>query len=434
MCINSEIVWLSNKIKLSKSDKENNLQFFKNNQEILSDGQEVEEEFNNLIKIETQKFINQNFDNIVVMVGAGASVTDNEFKTDENGIATSGVTVSKMANEILNKLKDGKYNFISNKNGETDNNIKDVFTLEEISRKSQYSSNILYDNDRNNNDEELLRLNNKFNLEDFLSNMFEYEHFVSEDKEKFNNTKEAILNIIIKSTSYNYDNKKFKHIKFLNILSKLVKSENKLNLVTTNYDTLLEDAAESMKWTIFDGFSFSQTPQFDSTMFDWNLTKEVSNVKTHEKIYKSNVANLLKIHGSVTWTKSNNNIVRKNKNSIKKPVMVFPSSNKYAKSYQEPYFDLFHKFQDLLHKPNTLLITTGFSFSDNHIARMIISAIKTNDSLSSLITNFHIDNNNSNKNWNELVEAMNDYYNVAFLKATLNSNLTEYLGGEYYEN
>ena len=114
--------------------------------------------------------------------------------------------------------------------------------------------------------------------------------------------------------------------------------------------------------------------------------------------------------------------------------MVFPSSDKYAKSYEEPYFDLFTKFQELLKTPNTLFITTGFSFSDNHISKMILSAIKTNDSLASLITDFTIDSEQPNENWKELVKAMHDHYQIAFLKATMNDNLVDYLGAKPDEN
>lgn len=414
-----EPVWLSKNLKLyqvlNPTDTNNENKFYKNDidHELKKDDDSAIDsvEFKKIVKNESLKFINNKFDNIVVLVGAGASVTDNEFKKDENGIARAGVTVAKIADEVLEEL--------SNEDQAA------VFTLKEMASMSKYADNILNED----------KLNDKFNLEDFLSNILAYEKFVPEEnKEKFNNTKNAILDIIIKATSYNYDSNTFNHVKFLNILSKLTRPENKLNLVTTNYDTLLEDAAESMKWTVFDGFSFSQTPQFDSTMFDWNLVKEVPNVKTNENIYKINVANLLKIHGSLTWERSESgkNIIRKNKNSVQRPIMVFPSSNKYAQSYQEPYFDLFNKFQNLLHKPNTLLITTGFSFADNHIARMIISAIQTNDGLSALITDFSIESQNGN--WHELETAMNNYYNVAFLKATLNDNLSDYLGGPMDDN
>ena len=95
-------------------------------------------------------------------------------------------------------------------------------------------------------------------------------------------------------------------------------------------------------------------------------------------------------------------------------------------SYERPYFELFSKFQALLRKQNTVLITAGFSFADNHISRMIIQALKTIPSLSILVTDFDISSANPNKNWNELIDLMKKDYNIAFLQATMNSNLTDY--------
>ena len=46
------------------------------------------------------------------------------------------------------------------------------------------------------------------------------------------------------------------------------------------------------------------------------------------------------------------------------------------------------KFQELLKRPNTLLITTGFSFADNHISQMIIQL--HNKSLVALISDYNI--------------------------------------------
>ncbi|MBZ5969743.1 SIR2 family protein [Leuconostoc gasicomitatum] len=426
MLMSEDVFFVSNQNRYSKS-----IDVFKKNGVNIKNGEHLinENEFKNLIKSEVSNFVNQSFDNIVILVGAGASVTNNQFDLDDNGIATSGVTVAKIADDILKELRDEKYTLSS---GEE----LDVFKLEEVSKISQY--NFFEKNVQTN---EILKdgqtLKSGFNLEDLLSNLFAYKKFVDKaNKEKINNTTNAILDIIKKSTSYDYDENIFNHRGFLNVVSKLGKSENKINIVTTNYDTLLEDAAESMKATVFDGFSFSQTPQFDSTMFDWNLVKNVSNIKTHEIVYKQQVFNLLKIHGSLTWerSQSSDNITRKRKDSVKFPVMVFPSSDKYAQSYEEPYFDLFTKFQELLKIPNTLFITTGFSFSDNHISKMILSAIKTNDSLASLLTDFNIEPEEPNENWKKLMKALHDHYQVAFLKATMNGNLVDYLGAKPDEN
>lgn len=388
----------------------------KNKQDDLTD-KLTDNDFKTIISSEVQKFVNQSFDNIVVLVGAGASVIKNDL---DNEFGESGLTVAKIAEKVFLELKKKKYNI----GGE---NI-DVFDLKEISKKSLYDKNM----DGSITSEGVLK--SDFNLEDFLSNLFAFEKFASsEDKEKVENTKKAILDIIIKATSYDYS-EKFKHIKFLNVISEINKSDNKINIVTTNYDTLLEEAADKMKWTVFDGFSFSQNPQFDATLFDWNLVKDVPNVKTHENIYKKNVINLLKIHGSLTWerSKDSGNILRKQKSLVEEPLMIFPSSNKYSQSYQEPYFDLFAKFQNLIKQPNTLLITTGFSFSDNHIAEMIISAIKTNDGLATLVTNHGIDSRS--KNWKAIIQLMSDSYDIAFLRATINGDLSYYLGGQIDEN
>ncbi|HEL1749899.1 TPA: SIR2 family protein, partial [Streptococcus suis] len=235
------------------------------------------------------------------------------------------------------------------------------------------------------------------------------------------------------NTDYSYDRNKLKHGAILNILIKKIKSPNKLSVVTTNYDTLFEEAGAKLNYIIFDGFNFVEDPKFESDIFDWNLIREVPIMKTSELEYRDKVFNLIKIHGSLTWERGEDgNIYRKKKNAINNinnTVMIFPSSDKYAQSYQEPYFELFTKFQELLKKQNTLLITTGFSFSDNHISKMITQAIKNNSGLTVVVSDFNIDQQNDN--WKEITHLMEVHNPIVFLKATLNDGLTEYLGGKY---
>jgi len=126
--------------------------------------------------------------------------------------------------------------------------------------------------------------------------------------------------------------------------------------------------------------------------------------------------------------------LRKDKYAPGDAVMIFPSTNKYMHSYEDPYFELFTKFQELLKRPNTLLITTGFSFSDNHISQMIIQAINHNTGLYVLISDFDITPDKPNKNWEKLMDMLNDHDPIAFLRATLNDELTDYLGGSSDES
>ena len=81
-------------------------------------------------------------------------------------------------------------------------------------------------------------------------------------------------------------------------------------MVTTNYDIVVEESAYSLNYTVFDGFSFAHKPIFDVDMFEWYLSKPITEVKSQKNLIK-NVMNLLKIHGSLTWERQNNNIIRK---------------------------------------------------------------------------------------------------------------------------
>ncbi|WCG35800.1 SIR2 family protein [Companilactobacillus farciminis] len=397
---------------------ENAFTAFKNGSAITKDDENESinrDEFNAIIQEEVSQFIDNSFSNIVVLLGAGASVVSNS-----DGVINRkyGKTVAMIAQIVSDELFDGKYVL--------DNKKIDVQSLEELSELVKYQDNI-YEADGSEN------LKSEFNLEDFLSKLLSYIKFVNDDKTK--NSKNAIFDIIEKETNYEYNSDFFKHEALLNLLSKKIKNKNKLNIVTTNYDTLIEDAANQAGYTIFDGFSFSQLPVFDDDMFEWNLVKDVPYVETNEKIYKKHVFNLFKIHGSLTWELNGDKILRKDKNSVKEPIMIFPSSDKYMQSYQEPYFELFSRFQEILKKPNTLLITSGFSFADNHISRMILQAIIHNTSLYSLITDFNIEHgNDSNKNWEELNKKMENGFPIMFLQATLNNDLTNYLGVSRNDN
>lgn len=360
--------------------------------------------FKLLIKKETSHFIHKNYGNIIVLAGAGASVVLN----GNNICEKFGKTVSMLAELINKELK-------------MDSNC---FTLQELADFCKYNVPV--------EEVEESKINPKFNLEDFLSDLLSFEKYVAEgDYPKYEVSKNKIFDLIISNTSYDYDESYLKHSAFINTVSHLVKTPSKLSIVTTNYDTLIEDAADSIGFTVIDGFTFAHRPQFDSDMFEWNLVKDIENIKTRELEYKKNIINLLKLHGSLTWERSDKHIFRKEKNNVKKPIMIFPSSNKYMQSYQEPYFELFIKFQELLKRPNTLLITTGFSFADNHISQMIIQAILHNKSLALLISDYNI--NQENENWIRLQDLMQHNYQIAFLKATMNSDLVDYLG-EYYDD
>ena len=432
-----ELNYLSNAISYGV-DKINDKEFFDSNGKLekqeSKDGfqnefQEID--FKRLISEKIRKTIyGEKYSNIVFLAGAGASVV--------GGNPNYGKTVKMIADDIFGKLHD----------------MEDLYTLEELAEKCKYNNGKILEEGQIESEDSPL-LNSSFNLEDFLSTLFHYRPYVSEnEKETFNHSIQKILELIKENTNYSYDSKDLKHGALLNFLSSLSgKDGNKFSVITTNYDVLIEEAAAENNFVIFDGFNFTPLPKFDSNMFEWNLVKEVPNVNTREVEYKDKTFNLVKIHGSLTWERQENgSIIRKSKDSItdtNNMVMVFPSSDKFAQSYQEPYFELFTKFQELIKRPNTLLISSGFSFADDHISKMVTQALKNNSSLKLLVTDYNIDPNRVwnedkkqyteieewdsgyNKNWAELVRLMDEGYPISFLKATMNSDLVDYLSGRY---
>ncbi|MCR8969784.1 SIR2 family protein [Facklamia sp. 7083-14-GEN3] len=374
-----------------------------------------DEEFITIIKKEIAKFINP-FDNLVILAGAGASIVN-----DDEGFPDKkyGHTIAMLAESVDEFLE----------------TRKDLYSIEKLSEMCKYSEPLKIKSAEEGKNPKI-KYNPNFILENFLSKVLSYEEFLDEGeiKEKFKLTKEAILEVIVEKTSYSFEKGIHKHDAFIKVFSNMVKTPSRLSIVTTNYDTLFEDAADVLNFTVFDGFSFTSNPRFDVDMFDWSLVKPILNVKSDKVEYKKSVINLVKIHGSLNWKQENEEIIRCNKDTNNNPLMIFPSSNKYSHSYEKPYFELLSKFQELLKVPNTLFLTTGFSFADNHIAKMITQAVKSNPSLTLLVTDYSIDTTRKNSNWSELYSLMKNGYRIAFLRGTLADGLTDYFGTVKHED
>lgn len=58
----------------------------------------------------------------------------------------------------------------------------------------------------------------------------------------------------------------------------------------------------------------------------------------------------------------------------KESIMIHPTPLKYNASLGSPYSDLFREFQKKLMQNNNILVTIGYSFSDEHINNLIFQA------------------------------------------------------------
>lgn len=284
------------------------------------------------------------FRNIAVLTAAGTSM--------ENG--THG---GKTRTELWKSYED-EINKIANVFTSTDGTLKDKCTQ------------ILQDK----------------NIEDFLSFTILYEKLNGEiiDKDDSKNLRIKLENKIATACKLDLDETNQHHQDFIRKLTARKPSEPRLQLYTTNYDTLFEQAARRMNYVIIDGFSLSYPRVFNGTNFDFDIVfREHTRVKQEES-FVPNVFQLFKLHGSIDWEKNTKGqILQKEKSD--NPCIIYPASEKYESSYDQPYFEMMSHFQQTLRKENTLLIVVGFGFKDKHIQNVIKEASLQNHNLHILI-------------------------------------------------
>lgn len=224
------------------------------------------------------------------------------------------------------------------------------------------------------------------NIEDFLSFTILYEKLNGEiiDKNDSKNLRIKLENKIATACKLDLDETNQHHQDFIRKLTARKPSEPRLQLYTTNYDTLFEQAARRMNYVIIDGFSLSYPRVFNGTNFDFDIVfREHTRVKQEES-FVPNVFQLFKLHGSIDWEKNTKGqILQKEKSD--NPCIIYPASEKYESSYDQPYFEMMSHFQQTLRKENTLLIVVGFGFKDKHIQNVIKEASLQNHNLHVLI-------------------------------------------------
>jgi hypothetical protein len=142
-----------------------------------------------------------------------------------------------------------------------------------------------------------------------------------------------------------------------------------IEIFTTNYDLLMEQALEDQEVPYFDGFVGTRKSFFDLRALEDNL------IPVHW-------SRLWKIHGSINWYQE---IINKQKkvyrsSEIKKDAshLIYPSHLKYEESRKMPYLALVDQLNRFIRKKSSLLVLCGYSFNDGHINDAIVNALKAN--------------------------------------------------------
>lgn len=162
---------------------------------------------------------------------------------------------------------------------------------------------------------------------------------------------------------------------------------DRLNIFTTNYDRLIEAGAELAGLHLLDRFLGTLMPIFRSSRLDLDMHYNPPGIRGEPR-YLEGVARFTKLHGSVDWVQADTDIRRiglpfgandvapylqalglNGANTQK--LMIYPNAAKDRETSDYPYVELFRDLAAAVCRPNSTLITYGYSFGDEHINRVI---------------------------------------------------------------
>ncbi|NOT84352.1 MAG: SIR2 family protein [Methylococcaceae bacterium] len=142
-----------------------------------------------------------------------------------------------------------------------------------------------------------------------------------------------------------------------------------VELFTTNYDLLMEQALEDLEIPYFDGFVGSRRSFFDLRAVEDNL------IPIHW-------SRIWKIHGSINWYQEEigkqKKVYRSSEIKEDASYLIYPSHLKYEESRKMPYLALIDQLNRFIRKKSSFLILSGYSFNDGHLNDTIINALKAN--------------------------------------------------------
>ena len=162
---------------------------------------------------------------------------------------------------------------------------------------------------------------------------------------------------------------------------------DRLNIFTTNYDRLIEAGAELAGLHLLDRFLGKLMPIFRSSRLDLDMHYNPPGIRGEPR-YLEGVARYTKLHGSVDWVQTGKDIRRIGlpfgaasvqpyleapglSGASAHELMIYPNAAKDRETADYPYVDLFRDLAAAVCRPNSTLVTYGYSFGDEHVNRVI---------------------------------------------------------------
>ncbi len=189
---------------------------------------------------------------------------------------------------------------------------------------------------------------------------------------------------VLSANRYHY------HERFVKKILQRPLNLRRASLFTINYDLAFEYAFDNLGVRYLDGFSGFNKRTFKPESFDYDIFYPGST--TQGKVHRiEKVLKYYKLHGSLTWISEKpepHNIygikeypidyIRSKKgvdDGIFGGLMIYPSATKKTYTLEYPYSELFRQFANAIIQPQSVLITYGYSFADEHINDIIYQSL-----------------------------------------------------------
>lgn len=146
---------------------------------------------------------------------------------------------------------------------------------------------------------------------------------------------------------------------------------------TTNYDLFNERAMDRLGLPYANGFSGVIERRFNPSTFRYALAEQLD-LSQKKWSAVDGFVYLCKLHGSVSWTEDGHGLfpIREQWPATgSDKVMIYPTPAKQNSSLGSPYADLFREFQHRIVREQSVLVTAGYAFGDEHINNIIYQAL-----------------------------------------------------------
>ncbi len=171
-------------------------------------------------------------------------------------------------------------------------------------------------------------------------------------------------------------------VSFLMSFASRSASRERLSIFTTNYDRLIEHGCDLAGLRLLDRFVGALNPVFRSSRVEVDVHYNPPGIRGEPR-YLEGVVRLTKLHGSIDW-RLENRILRRigipfgapdNHSDVPsaplETVMIYPNPAKDMETTEYPYAELFRDFAAAACRPNSVLVTYGYGFGDDHINRVL---------------------------------------------------------------